>query len=398
MKVVLVTAFYSEGMGYTENCLPRALAALGHEVHVLASGLNVYGTSPGYQKTYSAFLGPADQGTRSFDVDGYRVHRLAHRLVSGYVAIKGLSRKVRELAPQIVHCTEIASLNAYELAIMKPLGGYKLFAESHQHLSVLRPYLREPDGHFLKRGAYWFTRTLPTSLASLAVERCYAIAPDCVHVANKFYGVPVHKLKLQSLGTDTELFRPATMPAEFAVRNDMRAGLRIPEDGVICVYTGRLTEDKNPLLLAQAVAGLSERKPRFYSLFVGEGPQKEQILRCSSATVLPFMRHSELARVYRMADIAVWPRQESMSMLDAAASGLPLVVSNRMGESERVTGNGTVYEETDAEDLARALLSLSEEETRQMLGRHGRAKMMEKFSWKSIASAVASDYSAALAS
>jgi len=398
MKVVLVTAFYSAGMGYTENCLPRALAALGHEVHVVASSLNVYGTSPDYEKTYSAFLGPAEQGKRSFEVDGYTVHRLGHRLVSGYVAIKGLSRKVRELAPQIVHCTEIASLNAYELALMKPFGGYKLFTESHQHLSVLRPYLREPKGHFLRRGAYWFTRTLPTSLASLAAERCYAIAPDCVHVANKFYGVPLRKLKLQSLGTDTQLFHPASTPEELARRTDMRADLHIPGDAVVCVYTGRLTADKNPLLLAQAVARLSERQPRFHGLFVGEGPQKAEILRCSHSTVLPFMRHSELARVYRTADVAVWPRQESLSMLDAAASGLPLVVSCAMGESERVSGNGALYEENSVEDLERALLSLADEGTRRSLGSHGRAKMIEKFSWTSIASAVASDYSAALAS
>ncbi len=398
MKIVLVTAFYSQGMGYTENCLPRALAALGHEVHVIASSLNVYGTSPDYEKTYRAFLGPAEQFKRSFDVDGYTVHRLGHRLVSGYVAIKGLSRKVRELAPQIVHCTEIASLNSYELAVMKPFSGYRLFTESHQHLSVLRSYLREPDGHLLRRSAYWFTRTLPTSLASLAAERCYAIAPDCVHVANKFYGVPLRKLKLQSLGTDTQLFHPASTPEEFDRRMDMRADLNIPGDAVVCVYTGRLTADKNPLLLAQAVARLAERKPSFHGLFVGEGPQKEEILHCRHATVLPFMRHSELASVYRMADVAVWPRQESMSMLDAAASGLPLVVSSAMGESERVSGNGALYEEGSAEDLERALLGLADEGTRHALGSHGRAKMIEKFSWTSIASAVASDYSAALAS
>lgn len=398
MKVVLVTAFYSAGMGYTENCLPRALAALGHEVHVIASTLNVYGTSPDYDKTYSAFLGPAEQGRRSFDVDGYTVHRLDHRLVSGYVAIKGLSRKVRQLAPQVVHCTEIASLNAYVLAAMKPFGGFKLFTESHQHLSVVRPYLREPGGHFLRRGAYWLTRTLPTSLASLAAERCYAIAPDCVHVANRFYGVPLRKLKLQSLGTDTQLFHPASTPEEFVRRTDMRTELRLPGDAVIFVYTGRLTADKNPLLLAQAVGRLSAGNPRFHSLFVGEGPQKEEILRCSQATVLPFMRHSELARVYRMADVAVWPRQESMSMLDAAASGLPLVVSSAMGESERVSGNGILYVENSVEDLERALLSLAEEGTRRALGSHGRAKMIEKFSWTAIASAVADDYSAALAS
>jgi len=397
MKVVIVTAFYSEGMGYTENCLPRALASLGHEVHVVTSSLNVYGTSADYEQTYSAFLGPAEQGTGRFEVDGYTVHRLAHELMAGYVRIKGLGSAVRRLAPQVVHCTEIASLQAFELAALKPFSGYKLFSESHQHLSVLRPYLRAPAGHRLRKAAYRLTRTWPTALASLANEKCYAIAPDCVYVANKFYGVPLGKLKLQSLGTDTELFHPPLTQAEWAVRRKMRTDLGFAEDAIVCVYTGRFTPDKNPLILAQAVERLAADDPRFRSVFVGEGPQKDAIALCRNAKILPFMRHSELARAYRMADVAVWPRQESMSMLDAAASGLPLIVSDAMGESERVAGNGTVYREGSVDDMIRALGALADEEQRRTLGNAGRAKMVRSFSWVSIARSIADDYAAALA-
>ncbi len=64
MKIVIVSSFYSEGMGYSENNLPKALASLGHEVHVITSNLNVYGTSSDYPKNYESFLGPADQGVK----------------------------------------------------------------------------------------------------------------------------------------------------------------------------------------------------------------------------------------------------------------------------------------------------------------------------------------------
>lgn len=63
MKIAVVTTFYSEGMGYTENCLPKALVELGHEVDVITSNLNVYGNDEDYKETYEAFLGEADQGT-----------------------------------------------------------------------------------------------------------------------------------------------------------------------------------------------------------------------------------------------------------------------------------------------------------------------------------------------
>ena len=58
LRIAVVSAFYSEGMGYTENCLPRALAGRGHEVHVVASTFNVYGNDPLYDETYREFLGP----------------------------------------------------------------------------------------------------------------------------------------------------------------------------------------------------------------------------------------------------------------------------------------------------------------------------------------------------
>src|SRR5690606_28009103 len=98
----------------------------------------VYGTSPEYESTYRSFLGPADQGVGRFETDGYTVHRLDCGLVGGYVAIKGLTRALRSLRPEIVHCTEIASLPTFTVAAARPFLGFKLFAESHQHLSVVK--------------------------------------------------------------------------------------------------------------------------------------------------------------------------------------------------------------------------------------------------------------------
>jgi glycosyltransferase involved in cell wall biosynthesis len=107
------------------------------------------------------------------------------------------------------------------------------------------------------------------------------------------------------------------------------------------------------------------------------------------------MRYRDLATMYRIADIGVWPQQESISMLDAAASGLPVVVSDAIGEKERVAGSGAFYREGDVLDLERALASLSSSDDRKSLGLCGRQKMMTKFSWKSIVRSIESDYIAA---
>ena len=59
LKIAIVSGFYSEGMGYSENCLSKALAKLGHDVHVVTSTYNVYGSEPLYDADYREFLGPA---------------------------------------------------------------------------------------------------------------------------------------------------------------------------------------------------------------------------------------------------------------------------------------------------------------------------------------------------
>jgi glycosyltransferase involved in cell wall biosynthesis len=395
MKVVVVSGYYSAGMGYAENCLPKALAALGHEVHLVTSIYNVYGTSAEYDKTYKSFLGPARQSVQRASIDGYTLHRLDSRTIGRYMLIKGLVRKVRELAPQVVHCMEIASLQAFALAAARPFLRFKYFTETHQHMSVVKPYIQAPTGHTLQKAAYRLTRTLPASLSSRAMEKCYAIAPDCVQVAHRFYGVPLEKIKLQSLGTDTDLFRPATTPPELLRRQEMRRSLGLADTDIVCIYSGRLSAEKNPLVLAKAIDALAAADARFHAVFIGDGLQKDEILACRNTRILPFVKYLELADYYRIADIAVWPRQESMSMLDAAACALPIVVSDKMGESERVKGNGRVYKENDAEDLARVLATLTSPAERAALGATGREKMEADFSWKSVARAITADYAAA---
>lgn len=396
LRIAIVSAFYSEGMGYTENCLPRALAGMGHDVHVVTSTYNVYGNEPLYDQTYRGFLGSHQLAPGSTRVDGYQLHRLDAALFSGYVNMKGLVGKVAALAPDIVHSTEIASLQTFALAAHTPLASYKLFCETHQTMSSMKQHITQANGAWFRKAVYRVTRTLPTFLASLAVETCYAVTPDCREVAARFYGVPRSKLKLLSLGTDTDVFHPAESGQDLAARRELRASLGFAPEDIVCVYTGRFSNAKNPLLLATAIDGLSETDPRFKGLFIGDGEQNSEIAACRNAVIVPFMTHKDLARHYRAADIAVWPRQESMSMLDAASSCLPLVVSNRIGEPDRVEGNGKMYEEDSVVSLVGALRLLANPDERRTYGAAGRRKMVDGLSWRRFARAIEADFIAAI--
>jgi glycosyltransferase involved in cell wall biosynthesis len=382
---------YSAGMGYIGNCLPAALARLGHDVHVVTSTFNQYANEPMYDETYSRFVGPRQVDAGSMDVDGYRLTRLNASLVGSYVRIKGLARHIRSIQPDLIYSCEVASLETFALVMGAVLGRYRLFCGTHQTFSVLKPFLLRPGSH-ARKARYWLTRTLPTAIASRAVERVYAQAPDCLEIAVRFYGVPAQRAVLRPLATNTQRFHPPATTEERDDRCGLRRSLGFADDDVVCLYSGRFADHKNPLLLARAIERANANGHRFRGLMIGDGPQLAEIAYRPATVVVPFMPHAELPRFYRAADIGVWPRQESMSMLDAAATGLPLIVSDTMSDPSRIAGNGITYREDSLDGLVGALQKLADVSVRRDLGKTGRRRMVEEFTWSQFAKQIEADF------
>lgn len=395
MRVVFVSEFYSRNVGYTENCLPKALAALGCEVHVVTSQLQVYGHARYYDDVFRDFLGEREQPLGSFEIDGYHVHRLPYKLVNipflkretifGYIQIQGHAAFIKNLAPDIIQTRIPSDLNTFPMALLSKRTGIPLFTECHQHMSVMRPALREGRAGLAFRAAYGLTRTAPGRQVGQIMRKCYAIAEDCAEVATRFYGFPAEKVEVLSLGTDTDHFSPGNGKA-FRVRMGWAPG------EVVAVYSGRFTEAKNPLLLAKAIAKLRSMGRPFRALFVGDGPQAEAIQSTPGCETMAYVPYPELPEIYRAADIAVWPRQETMSMLDASACGTPIVVCDTMGQKQRIQGNGLFFREQNEDALAQALLELESPNVREKMGRVGRRLMTDEFSWRRNAAIRMRDY------
>jgi glycosyltransferase involved in cell wall biosynthesis len=233
-------------------------------------------------------------------------------------------------------------------------------------------------------------------MVSLLTEKCYPATVDCADIAVRFFGVQSEKADICSLGVDTARFHPIDSEADRQERENIRAQFGFGPSDIVCIYTGRFTKDKNPLCLARAVAELDAEGEAIRALFVGAGPQEAEIRALPGCVVHPFQPWHALPGYYRAADVGVWPAQESMSMMDAAASAIPIVISDRVQAVERVEGNGLTYREGDAGDLARALRELKGAGRRQELGRAGANKIVQNYSWLSIARRRIEDYQASV--
>jgi glycosyltransferase involved in cell wall biosynthesis len=396
MRIAFISNWFAEEMGYAVNFLPRAIAALGHEVHFVTSNVQPYFNSPIYEETYESFVGPKVTACGIKEIDGYALHRLPYGQWRGRLYIKGLLKEIRTLRPQIVQSFAILSLATRQVALAKLALRYKLFLQSHVHASVFSSSKR---GTRVWERLFWLGyASMLGRLASCLSEKCYAISTDAAEIAVGFFGVEAHKVNICPLGVDTDLFRPASDEASRMARIKLRQKLGFSESDVVCIYTGRFSEDKNPLCMAQAVGSLVKQGEPFRGLFVGEGVQTDvtAIRSCPGCVVHPFVPARELPPFYWAADIGVWPKQESTSQLDAVACGLPIILSNHVHVRERIDGNGLTYEEDDAFDLSHQIRKLGDPNLRKRMGDAGSARIREKFSWNAIASQRVQDYEAAL--
>jgi colanic acid/amylovoran biosynthesis glycosyltransferase len=174
------------------------------------------------------------------------------------------------------------------------------------------------------------------------------------------WGCPPEKLRLNRTGIPLEAFpftqRP--MPADGSWR---------------FVQACRLIEKKGLLTAVLAFAKFHRKNPRARFVIAGSGPMKDRVsalakeLGISEAVELPgFLSQAELATLYAQSHIFLHPseltadqNQEGVpnSMLEAMATGLPVVATRHGGIPEAVTHErtGLLVAERDDEALFRAL-------------------------------------------
>jgi glycosyltransferase involved in cell wall biosynthesis len=167
-----------------------------------------------------------------------------------------------------------------------------------------------------------------------------------------------------------------------------RQRLNYNEKDIVCLYTGRFTASKGPEILSGAIRWLQENgHTQFKGLFVGQGDDlaERSILSTPGCKIHPFVEARELSLFYQAFDVGVWPLQESTSQLDAAACGMPIIINEKVQDTERIKGNGLAYRDRDPVDLARQILNLQSGDQRRQMGIIGSKKVADKFSWRSTA-------------
>jgi len=381
LRIALLAETFSRQTGSIQYLLPKYLARSGAEVHVISTDLSPYYNLVGSREMFQGFTELLVPGSTE-EIDGFQLHVLGHRMTLGYPRMMGLSNKLASIRPDIVQCFASIGWIPLDAACMKLGLGYKLFTGNHNARSTAGVLLEKT---FKNRTKMMVQRFTPGRLTSYAVERCYAVTVDCAEIAWRYYGVQKKKVEIMHLGVDTDSFYPVREVKEKSEREVVRESLGLGPSNIVCIYTGKMTEEKNALILAQAVGRLRELGKPYSAVFIGNGAQKEKIETMPHCRVLDFMHFSKLAAYFRASEVGVWTGNESSSQLDAAACGIPILISDAVVYRDHVDGNGLVFHQNDLDDLVAKLLELESPEMRNRLGQRGAEKIQQDFSWDSVA-------------
>jgi len=158
---------------------------------------------------------------------------------------------------------------------------------------------------------------------------------------------------------------------------------------------GRLSVSKRIELLVSAVELIRKQFPNATLKIAGGGGLENQIRRFvkdkgmeDCVTVLGIIPADEMPGLYRESDIFVSASaQEGMSnaMLEAMASGIPIITTRCEGVQELITDNGIVVEDADAESIADTAIGLAKDEQAYSVMCIAARKQAEKFSWQRVA-------------
>jgi len=159
------------------------------------------------------------------------------------------------------------------------------------------------------------------------------------------------------------------------------------------LYSGRLTVQKAPDLLLEAVPGLLSHYPNAKFVFVGDGHMRGQLenrahqLRVAHATrFLGYRNGFELADLYKACDAVCLPSRNEpfgITALEGWAAGKPVVASQNGGPSEFIWHNVTglkIYPTVDSVGWGIGTLFTNFDWARWM-GANGRRAAETSFTW-----------------
>ncbi len=170
-------------------------------------------------------------------------------------------------------------------------------------------------------------------------------------------GIKSERIRLFPRGVDIRRFHPSKRNPLF-LRDRFQVG-----DGTKLLYVGRISKEKDLALLAEVFKTLTAAHDHLQLIIVGDGPyllELQESLKGTPTVFTGYLEGEDLSAVYASCDLFVFPSATDTFgnvVLEAQASGIPVVVTDSGGPQENIIPEetGLVVEAHSAESLLYAI-------------------------------------------
>lgn len=329
----------------------QRLAALGHEVHVVAAGA----CPQAAEQPFAVHLVPWGRNRLEF--------------------AGNLARRFDRLPLDVVHDTGCG----WQCDVLQPHSGSRQ-AGAAQNIALAPAWLRP-----FKRAA---ARFLPRQREFARLEARQYADPRRTFVAisqmvardlARWHGVPAERIRLVYNGVDPQRFEPEH---DRTRRTALRTEFGLSADDVALLIVAHNFRLKGVPALLRALARLVAQGGPFKLLVAGGkrlGPWRRAAARLGLGERVNFLGSvADPAPLYAAADVYVQPTFYdpcSLVVLEALAAGLPVVTTRCNGAGELIQEGGEGYVLPDPADdaaLAAALWNFRDADLRQVQGQAAR--------------------------
>jgi glycosyltransferase involved in cell wall biosynthesis len=267
------------------------------------------------------------------------------------------------------------------------------------------PYLLEPSGMYRRRlRSLGLKATFDSLVGARVVRDATVIVATSKLEATELEedGVLPTRIRLRPNGIETEGLLP------LPVRGALRRKLNFPPDAPVVLSLGRITAKKGLLDFARALARLTGILGIVAGPDEGDGTLDRLLIERASLhlterlAVLPEgLWGSDRAQAFADADAFCLPSATENfgnAALEAAAVGIPVVISDACGASEWLEPQGTrVVPYADVELLAAALRDVLENANVRRASEAAAPRIRDSLSWNAVASRQSQIYEELLA-
>lgn len=381
MKILHVINYYHEGFGYQENWLTYYQKELGNDVLVVTS--DYYFPFQDYDGTMKQRLGERYIGAGLYKDNGINIVRLKSSFdaVSSagilYFDIRGV---LNTYLPDIVHVHNATNWCLPQLVRLKKKYNYKIFIDNHMDDIVTRK-----NGGKLEKLYYYFWRLYYHVFgAKKYIDKFLPITINAQKwLVDKLY-LPEEDMVLSPLGVD---MRSMSYNGEQGAMFRKEHGLA---DKTIIVNAGKQFPEKRIDWIIDVVELSIRRGANAFLLLVGNaGHEYDNLISKKLQNIdgaylrLPFLRRDELRTVYSACDIGIWPGMPSITIQEAMACRVAMVLPADDIVGHLIDGNG-LAESQDVDAVAKYICSCDKDKDSLERDKSRSEQIASQYSWESI--------------